>query len=61
MEMYFVIKIMLIWEAEIKFPLFNLRNEVDILDFLSNMLVPTCPNIKEWSTCSGLTEEGSGA
>lgn len=60
MEMYPGIKIMLIQDAQSKFPLFNLKNEVEILNFLSYMLVPSCPNLKEQSTCRVLPEERSG-
>ena len=60
MEMHSGIKIMLIQETQSMFRLFNLKNEVEILNFLSYMLVPSCPNLKEQPTCRVLPEERSG-
>lgn len=38
-------KIMLVYRHRVGYP-FNLKSEVQTLDFLSNMLVPSCPHIK---------------
>lgn len=51
---------MFVQESQIKFPSSNLKNSVEILNFLCNMLVPSCLKIKEQSACSRLLKKEVG-